>query len=127
MERAEQGSTSWIQKSPFIFGLALLVDPCFWENFQRYLHRNVWPRKVWLSGPPQELRTWASGPTKFARWQYDLRTYGVHLLKHTERIKGKVHEPLNIIFIDTGYIAYPAPYDNERVDRELETYLVQIE
>lgn len=50
----------------------------------------------------------------------------VHLLKHTERIKGKVHERVNIIFIDSNYITRPVPYDNKLVDRELETYPIQI-
>lgn len=50
----------------------------------------------------------------------------VHLLKHTERIKGQVHERLNIIFIDTNYIRRPVPYDNKLVDRDLETYPIQL-
>lgn len=50
----------------------------------------------------------------------------VHLLKYTERIKGQVHERLNIIFIDMNYITQPVPYDNKLVDRELETYPIQI-
>jgi len=49
-----------------------------------------------------------------------------HLLKHTERIKGQVHERLNIIFIDPHYIARPVPHDHKRVDRELETFPIQI-
>ncbi|MFD2937745.1 hypothetical protein [Spirosoma flavum] len=35
-----------------------------------------------------------------------------HLLKHTERIKGQVHERLNIIFIDPYYFTRPVPNDN---------------
>lgn len=50
----------------------------------------------------------------------------VHLLKHTERIKGQVHERLNIIFIDNNYITRPVPYDNKLVDRELKTYPIQL-
>lgn len=45
-----------------------------------------------------------------------------HLLKHTERIKGKVNERINVIFIDQEYITRPVPYDNLVVDRELDTY-----
>lgn len=45
-----------------------------------------------------------------------------HLLKHTERVKGQVHERLNIIFIDPYYITRQVPYDNKLIDRELETY-----
>ncbi|MDB5241796.1 MAG: hypothetical protein JWP57_2421 [Spirosoma sp.] len=31
-------------------------------------------------------------------------TSSAHLLKQTERIRGQVHERLNIIFIDSHYI-----------------------
>lgn len=50
----------------------------------------------------------------------------IHLLKHTERIKGQIHERLNIIFIDMSYITRPVPYDNKLVDRELDAYPVKI-
>lgn len=53
-------------------------------------------------------------------------TSSEHMLKHTERVKGQVHERLNIIFIDSEYITRPVPYDNKQVDRELETYPVRI-
>ena len=53
-------------------------------------------------------------------------TDSAHLLKHTERIKGQVHERLNVIFIDPDHITRPIPYDNKRVDRELETYPIKI-
>ncbi|MGM9508801.1 hypothetical protein ACS5NO_13785 [Larkinella sp. GY13] len=45
-----------------------------------------------------------------------------HLLKHTQRVAGQVHERLNIIFIDPYYITRPVPQDNKLIDRELETY-----
>lgn len=52
-----------------------------------------------------------------------------HLLKHTERLKGQIHQRLNIIFVDTHYITRPVPIpqDNKRVDRELDNYLIRIE
>ncbi|GHB87882.1 hypothetical protein GCM10007390_50010 [Persicitalea jodogahamensis] len=53
-------------------------------------------------------------------------TDSAHLLKHTERIKGQVHERLNVIFIDPDHITRPVPYDNKRVDRELDTYPIKI-
>ncbi|GAB4019246.1 hypothetical protein [Spirosoma koreense] len=49
-----------------------------------------------------------------------------HLLKHTERIKGQIHERLNIIFIDPYYITRPVPNDNKFVDRELDTFPIQL-
>ncbi|RAJ93140.1 hypothetical protein LX87_04652 [Larkinella arboricola] len=49
-----------------------------------------------------------------------------HLLKHTERVEGKVHERLNIIFIDPQYITRPVPYDSKLIDRELATYPIQL-
>lgn len=49
-----------------------------------------------------------------------------HLLKHTERIKGQVHERLNVIFIDPYYITRPVPNDNKFVDRELDTFPIQL-
>lgn len=49
-----------------------------------------------------------------------------HLLKHTERIKGQVHQRLNIIFIDPHYITRPVPHDHKRVDRELDNFPIQI-
>jgi hypothetical protein len=52
-------------------------------------------------------------------------TLSEHLLKHTERVKGKVHERLNIIFIDPKYITRPVPNDNKRIDRELDTFSIQ--
>lgn len=53
-------------------------------------------------------------------------TSSEHMLKHTERVKGQIHERLNIIFIDPDYITRPVPYDNKQVDRELETYPIRI-
>ena len=49
-----------------------------------------------------------------------------HLLKHTERVADKVHERLNIIFIDPSYISKPVPHDNKFIDRELDTYPIRI-
>lgn len=49
-----------------------------------------------------------------------------HLLKHTERIKGQVHERLNIIFIDPHFITRPVPHDHKLIDRELANFPVQI-
>ena len=49
-----------------------------------------------------------------------------HLLKHTERIKGQVHERINVIFIDPYYITRPVPNDNKFVDRELDTFPIQL-
>ena len=45
-----------------------------------------------------------------------------HLLKHTERVRGQVHERVNIIFIDPHYITRPVPHDHKLVDRELDNY-----
>jgi hypothetical protein len=53
-------------------------------------------------------------------------TSSEHMLKHTERIKGQIHERLNIIFIDPEYITRPVSYDNKLVDRELATYPTRI-
>jgi hypothetical protein len=53
-------------------------------------------------------------------------TSSEHMLKHTERVKGQIHERLNVIFIDPDYITRPVPYDNKQVDRELETYPIRI-
>jgi hypothetical protein len=52
-------------------------------------------------------------------------TVNEHLLKHTERVQGQVHERLNIIFVDPVYISRPVPHDNKRVDRELDTFPLQ--
>ena len=49
-----------------------------------------------------------------------------HLLKHTERVKGQVHERLNVIFIDMDYISQVIPQDNKQVDRMLATFPIQI-
>lgn len=49
-----------------------------------------------------------------------------HLLKHTERIEGRVHERLNIIFIDPVNISKQIAYDNKKIDRDLATYPIQI-
>jgi hypothetical protein len=49
-----------------------------------------------------------------------------HLLKHTERIKGQVHERVNVIFIDPHYITRPVPNDNKFIDRELDTFPLQL-
>lgn len=49
-----------------------------------------------------------------------------HLLKHTERIKGQVHERLNVIFIGPYCITRPVPKDNKFVDCELDTFPVQL-
>jgi hypothetical protein len=59
-------------------------------------------------------------------YQSKTGTSSEHMLKHTERIKGQVHERLNIIFIDSKYITQPIPYDNKRVDKELETFPIQL-
>lgn len=56
-----------------------------------------------------------------------LDTDNEHLLKHTERVKGQVHQRLNIIFVDPQYITRPVPFDNKLVDRDLETYTSRIE
>ncbi len=53
-------------------------------------------------------------------------TNSEHLLKHTERIKGQVHERLNIIFIDPDFITRPVPHDHKLIDRELANFPVQI-
>ena len=53
-------------------------------------------------------------------------TSSEHLLKHTERIPGQVHERLNIIFIDPYYITRPVPHDHKLVDRELDTFPIQL-
>ncbi len=53
-------------------------------------------------------------------------TSSEHLLKHTERVVGQVHERLNIIFIDPHYITRPVPHDHKRIDRELDTFPTQI-
>ncbi|GAB3220311.1 hypothetical protein [Spirosoma arcticum] len=53
-------------------------------------------------------------------------TSSEHLLKHTERIKGQVHERLNIIFIDPHYISRPVPHDHKLIDRELDTFPIQL-
>ena len=47
-------------------------------------------------------------------------------VKHTERIKGQVHERLNIIFIDPHYISRPVPHDHKLVDRELDNYPIAL-
>lgn len=49
-----------------------------------------------------------------------------HLLKHTERVVGQVHERLNIIFIDRDSISRPVPRDDKLIDRELDTYPTEI-
>ncbi|GAB3224988.1 hypothetical protein [Spirosoma arcticum] len=53
-------------------------------------------------------------------------TSSEHLLKHTERIPGQVHERLNIIFIDPHYINRPVPHDHKLIDRELDTFPIHI-
>lgn len=58
-------------------------------------------------------------------------TANEHMLKHTQRTSENsteqlVSERLNIIFIDTKYIARPVPYDNKLIDRELEKYTDRI-
>ena len=53
-------------------------------------------------------------------------TSSEHLLKHTERIRGQVHERLNIIFIDSQYISRPVPHDHKLIDRELDNFPIQI-
>ena len=53
-------------------------------------------------------------------------TSSEHMLKHTERIPGQVHQRLNIIFIDPQYISRPVPHDHKQIDRELDTFPVQI-
>lgn len=49
-----------------------------------------------------------------------------HMLKHTERIPGQVHERLNIIFIDPHYISRPVPHDHKLIDRELDTFPIHV-
>lgn len=51
-------------------------------------------------------------------------TLSEHMLKHTERVADRVHQKLNIIFIDPEYIKEPVPYsnDNKLIDRELATF-----
>lgn len=49
-------------------------------------------------------------------------SYIEHLLKHTQRVEGQVHQRLNVIFVDPYYITRPVPQDNKLIDRELETY-----
>ncbi len=49
-------------------------------------------------------------------------TVNEHLLKHTERVKGQIHERLNIIFVDKEHITRPVPNDNKLIDRELDSY-----
>lgn len=49
-----------------------------------------------------------------------------HLLKHTERIEGRVHQRLNIIFVDPVNISKQIAYDNKKIDRDLANYPVQI-
>ncbi|MCK8494805.1 hypothetical protein M0L20_23250 [Spirosoma sp. RP8] len=53
-------------------------------------------------------------------------TSSEHLLKHTERPGHQVHERLNIIFIDPEYISEPVPHDHKIVDRELDTFPIQL-
>lgn len=53
-------------------------------------------------------------------------TSSEHMLKHTERVKGQIHERLNIIFIDPEYITRPVSYDNKQVDRELAHFPIRI-
>lgn len=53
-------------------------------------------------------------------------TSSEHMLKHTERVKGQLHERLNVIFIDPNYITRPVPYDNKQVDRVLDTFPIRI-
>ncbi len=45
-----------------------------------------------------------------------------HLLEHTERVASQVNDCLNIIFMDSRYIAQLVLYDSKFVDRELDTY-----
>ncbi|WP_345247254.1 hypothetical protein [Nibrella saemangeumensis] len=47
-----------------------------------------------------------------------------HLLKHSERVKGQVSQRLNIIFVDTEYIAraIPLSQDNKTIEKILATY-----
>ena len=58
--------------------------------------------------------------------QTKANTSSEHLLKHTERVKGQVHERLNIIFIDPDFITRPIPHDHKLIDRELANFPVQI-
>ena len=53
-------------------------------------------------------------------------TSSEHLLKHTERIVGQVHQRLNIIFIDPHYISRPVPHDHKLIDRELDTFPIAL-
>jgi hypothetical protein len=57
--------------------------------------------------------------------QLTTSTVNEHMLKHTERIPGQIHERLNIIFVDTQHITRPVPNDNKLIDRELDTYPTQ--
>lgn len=49
-----------------------------------------------------------------------------HLLKYTERIEGRVHEKLNIIFVDTNTIGKRTAYDSKKIDRDLANYPIKI-
>jgi len=58
--------------------------------------------------------------------QVKAETSSEHLLKHTERIEGQVHERLNVIFIDPTFITRPVPHDHKLIDRELASFPIQI-
>ena len=53
-------------------------------------------------------------------------TSSEHLLKHTERPGHEVHQRLNIIFVDMEHIVKPVANDHKMIDRELETYPIQL-
>ena len=53
-------------------------------------------------------------------------TSSEHLLKHTERPGHEVHQRLNIIFIDMEQIVKPVANDHKQIDRELDTYPIQL-
>jgi hypothetical protein len=58
--------------------------------------------------------------------QHKAETSSEHLLKQTQRVKGQVHERLNIIFIDPHFISRPVPHDNKMVDRILDNFPIQL-
>ena len=49
-----------------------------------------------------------------------------HLLKHTARIPGLVHERLDIIFIDPHHITRPVPLHHQLIDRERVTFPITL-
>lgn len=53
-------------------------------------------------------------------------TSSEHLLKHTERPGHEVHQRVNIIFVDMEHIKKPMANDHKQIDRELDTYPIQL-